>query len=140
MLSSHERPRILFGYVEVPMRVRACCARAVMAAQFPDRTSLAGVNHDPPKATTFGSASQSAALSAPMPPVGQNLIRGKGPERAFSAPIPPDGTAGKNLNREKPYPIPCINSEEVATPRMNGMGPLAAASSKLGVPPGLRAN
>src|SRR5258705_9201457 len=49
-----------------------------MAAQFPDRTSFADVNHDPPSATTLGSASHSAALSAPMPPVGQNLIRGNG--------------------------------------------------------------
>src|SRR5258705_8266667 len=93
-----------------------------MAAQFPDRTSLADVNHDPPSATTLGSASHSAALSAPMPPVGQNLIRGNGPDRAFSAGIPPDGTAGKNLKVLKPYPIPCINSDEVATPGMNGWG------------------
>src|SRR6476620_4463495 len=83
-----------------------------MAAQFPDRTSFADVNHDPPSATTLGSASHSAALSAPMPPVGQNLIRGNGPDRAFSAGIPPDGTAGKNLKVLKPYPIPCINSAD----------------------------
>jgi len=39
-----------------------------MPAQLPDRISAAGHNQEPPAATTFGSASQVAALASLMPP------------------------------------------------------------------------
>ena len=52
---------------------------AVMPAQLPDLISAAGQSQEPPTATTFGSASQAAALASPMPPVGQNRIFGKRP-------------------------------------------------------------
>src|SRR5437868_8976526 len=43
---------------------------AVMPIQLPDLISATGQSQEPPTATTFGSASQEAALASPMPPVG----------------------------------------------------------------------
>src|ERR1700719_2201854 len=42
---------------------------AVMPAQLPFLISAAGQSQEPPTASTFGSASQDAALASPMPPV-----------------------------------------------------------------------
>ena len=54
---------------------------AVMPAQLPDRISAAGQSQEPPTATTFGSASQAAALASPIPPVGQTRMFGKRPRQ-----------------------------------------------------------
>ena len=93
---------------------------AVMPAQLPDLISAGGQSQEPPTATTFGSASQDAALASPMPPVGHTRILGNGPASARSALIPPDCSAGKNLTRSKPAASACISSEAVAIPGANG--------------------
>ncbi len=74
-----------------------------------------------------------------MPPVGQNRACGNGPPRAFSAAMPPAGTAGKNFAMVKPAASTCINSLGVAMPGMNAMSLAAAARSSSGVAPGLSA-
>ena len=105
----------------------------------PDLMSAAGASHEPPTATTLGSASQSAKLSSPMPPVGQKRTCGNGPASALSAAMPPAWPAGKNFITSKPRASAAMTSEAVCTPGMNGSSPAAAASSSSGVAPGLSA-
>ena len=113
---------------------------AVMPAQLPDLISAAGQSQEPPTATTFGSASQVAALASPMPPVGHTLILGNGPASARSALIPPACSAGKNLTISKPAASACISSDAVAIPGANGRPLAAAAFRSSGVAPGLMPN
>ena len=113
---------------------------AVMPAQLPVLMSAGGQSQEPPTATTFGSASQDAALASPIPPVGHTRILGNGPASARSALIPPDCSAGKNFTRSKPAASACINSEAVAIPGANGRSLSAAAFSRSGVAPGLMPN
>ena len=113
---------------------------AVMPAQLPFLMSAAGQSQEPPTASTFGSASQDAALASPMPPVGHTRMLGNGPASARSALIPPDCSAGKNLTRSKPCASACISSDAVAIPGANGRRLAAAAFSSSGVAPGLMPN
>src|SRR5215468_4929555 len=113
---------------------------AVMPLQLPDLMSAPEQSQEPPTQTTFGSASQAAALASPMPPVGQNFACGNGPARARSALIPPDCSAGKNFTRSKPCASACISSEAVAIPGANGRLLSAAAFNSSGVAPGLMPN
>jgi hypothetical protein len=59
-------------------KAAACRASAVMPAQSPHATASFGVSQEPPTQATFGSARNSGAISAVMPPVGQNSTSGNG--------------------------------------------------------------
>src|ERR1700686_3400014 len=62
----------------------AARARRVTSSQLCAASAALGVSHDPPTHTTFGSARKFGAVSAVMPPVGQNLRPGNGPFSACS--------------------------------------------------------
>src|SRR5471030_830549 len=75
--------------VRVGASVLAARARRVTSSQFCAASAALGVSHDPPTHTTFGSARKLGAVSAVMPPVGQNLSVGNGPLSACSIDTPP---------------------------------------------------
>src|SRR5436305_15306813 len=70
-----------------------------------------------------------------IPPVGQNLMSGKGAATDFSQATPPDASAGKNFSTLKPRPLSAIASDTVAQPGSTGTDASAsAAASSAGVP------
>src|SRR5690606_18727869 len=70
------------------------------------RSAPRGTIQLPPTHSTLGSASQSGAVSAEMPPVGQNCAAPSGADSAFSALTPPEVEAGKNLKCVRPRSSP----------------------------------
>src|SRR5437868_14527724 len=72
-----------------------------------------------------------------IPPVGQNLMSGKGAATDFSQATPPDASAGKNFSTLKPRPLSAIASDTVAHPGSTGTDASASAAASSGGVPGL---
>ena len=132
-------PPLEFLLVLKPLVALALRSDAAARARLADRAEIIARLHEPCPADaqrTGSRASQSAAVSARTPPVGQNRTLPKGPESAFSAGIPPEASAGKNLKRSSPRSSPRMMSAAVATPGRNGMPVSRAASARGWVRPG----
>src|SRR3546814_2171122 len=80
-----------------------------------------GTTQVPPTNLTAGSASHAAAVSALIPPVGQKRTVWNGAARAFSAAMPPEVSAGKNLKRSSPMSIPRMMRSEEHTSELQSL-------------------
>ncbi len=74
-------------------------ARAVIAPQSPAATSAAGVSHDPPTATTFGSASQVVHVFLRDPARGAEACVGERPGQGLQRGDAARGGGGEELHR-----------------------------------------
>src|SRR5436305_1603044 len=72
-----------------------------------------------------------------IPPVGQNLMLGKGAATDFNHATPPEASAGKNFSTLKPRLLSAIASETVAQPGSTGTEESASAAASSGGVPGL---
>src|SRR5215470_5853520 len=111
-----EAPRSVPYDFQEPLLTRL--AAAVIAVEFGG--SPRGTSQLPPTHSTASSASHWDAVASVTPPVGQKRHCGNGAESALSAGMPPEATAGKNLNRFKPMSSPRMISAAVVTPGRNG--------------------
>src|SRR5690606_41575687 len=85
-----------FGEVRDPLH-RPSAAASAASASTSARLAPRGTTQLPPTHSTGSSASHSGAVSAVIPPVGQNLHCPNGAASALRALTPPAASAGKNL-------------------------------------------